>query len=216
MAIPEYLYKIINSKKKEVEHLVSHFGISYFKEEISKESPFKSIFYAVLAKPGLQLIAEVKKASPSKGIINNDFEPLSIAQNYVTKGASLLSVLTEKKYFLGHPTYIKHIKKSVSIPIIRKDFIFEPIQVYESRVLGADAILLILSILDDDKAQELLSLATSIGLDVIVEVHSEEELKRALKYKDIKIIGINNRNLNTFVVNTDISINLFESYLKEK
>ncbi|RAP33841.1 indole-3-glycerol phosphate synthase TrpC [Candidatus Marinamargulisbacteria bacterium SCGC AG-410-N11] len=213
--IPEYLNKIIEAKQSEVDFLKSKYGLNYFKEKVSQDSQFKSVFSSVLARPGLQLIAEVKKASPSKGIINSNFDPIKVAQQYAQNGASLLSVLTEKKYFLGHPRYINYIKSDINLPIIRKDFIFDELQVYESRCLNADAILLIAAILEDSRLQELIHLSAQLGLDVIVEIHNESELQRVLDLKEVKIIGINNRNLNTFSVDINIASILFKNYFKD-
>lgn len=145
----------------------------------------------------VRVIAEVKKASPSKGIIREDFDPVRIARDYEAAGAVALSVLTEEKYFLGSLDYMKAVREVVSLPILRKDFIVHPYQVYESRAAGADCILLIVAILDDRLLGELHDLARSLAMDVLVEVHTEEELKRALGI-DAAIIGINNRDLNTF------------------
>jgi indole-3-glycerol phosphate synthase len=154
------------------------------------------------------IIAEVKKASPSKGIIREDFDPVSIAKIYEENGAACISVLTDEKYFMGKNEYLSEIRKNVDLPILRKDFIIDPYQILESKLIGADCILLIMAMLDDDKAQKLEEKAIEIGLSVLIEVHDEEELKRALKLKS-RLIGINNRNLKTFEISLEVSKSLF-------
>jgi len=154
--------------------------------------------------PGRVIIAEVKKASPSKGIIRADFEPLSLAQTYETNGAAALSVLTEKRFFQGSLDYLQLIREHVTRPLLRKDFLFDPYQVYEARAFGASAILLIVAILSDGQLTELSALARSLGLDCLVEVHDEEELERALAC-GVELLGINNRDLRTFHTTIEIS-----------
>lgn len=149
------------------------------------------------------LIAELKKASPSGGVIRADYEPDKIAASYERGGATCLSVLTEDKYFGGSNDDLQLVKKVSALPVLRKDFIIDPWQIYESRVIGADCILLILSILDDDKANELVEHAKGLDMDVLVEIHDQKELQRALAL-DTFIIGINNRNLKT--LETDINV----------
>jgi len=147
--------------------------------------------------PGRAIIAEVKKASPSKGVIREDFEPLSLAQTYAASGAAALSVLTERQFFQGSLDFLRLIRKHVSLPLLRKDFLFDPYQVYEARAYGASAILLIVAILSDKQLTELSALAHSLGLDCLVEVHGEAELERALAC-GVQLLGINNRDLRTF------------------
>lgn len=155
------------------------------------------------------VIAEIKKASPSKGIIRKDFNPQKLAISYQDGGASCLSVLTDKEFFMGDDNFIANIKKVVNIPILRKDFIIDEYQVYQSRILGADCILLIVAALDDSVMLELTNLAYNLGMSVLVEVHNKNELMRALKL-DLAIIGINNRDLKTFNVSLDTTIELLE------
>lgn len=143
------------------------------------------------------VIAEVKKGSPSKGVIREDFDPLTIAQVYQDNGATCLSVLTDEHFFMGHLLYLSKIREIVNLPLLRKDFICDPYQIYEARVAGADAILLIAAMLDVEQLTEYNSLAKELSLDVLLEVHNEPELEMALA-TDCQLIGINNRNLQTF------------------
>lgn len=148
------------------------------------------------------VIAEVKKGSPSKGVIRPDFDPLAIAEIYQNSGATCLSVLTDEKFFLGHLRYLAQIRETVSLPLLRKDFICDPYQIYEARAFGADAILLIAAMLDRAQLREFHAIATQLHLDVLLEVHDEAELETALE-TDCSLIGINNRSLHTFV--TDLA-----------
>jgi indole-3-glycerol phosphate synthase len=147
--------------------------------------------------PGRTIIAEVKKASPSKGVIRADFEPLSLAKTYEANGAAAISVLTESKFFQGSLAYLRLIREQVHCPLLRKDFLFDPYQVYEARAFGASAILFIVAILSDEQMKELGALARSLGLDCLVEVHDETELERALAC-GAELLGVNNRDLRTF------------------
>lgn len=156
------------------------------------------------------LIAEVKKASPSKGIIRTDFDPVKIAKTYETAGASCLSVLTDEPYFQGHDTYLQQIKDAVDIPVLRKDFMIDPYQIYESRALGADCILLIMAALNDHSARNLYQTALDLRLDILVEVHDLQELERAILLNPM-IIGVNNRNLKTMDIDLNTSFDLLMS-----
>lgn len=147
--------------------------------------------------PRRAIIAEVKKASPSKGVIRADFEPLALARTYEISGAAAISVLTECKFFQGSLEFLRLIRQHVACPLLRKDFLFDPYQVYEARAFGASAILLIVAILSDSQLKELSALASTLGLDCLIEVHDEDELARALQC-GVQLLGINNRDLRTF------------------
>lgn len=157
----------------------------------------------------LRLICEVKKASPSKGIISKSFEPVRTALEYENSGAAAISCLTEEHYFKGSDEYLENISKRVKIPVLRKDFIIDAYQIFHARVLGASAVLLIAAALDDKSLSEFLSLTHSLGMKALIEVHNEDELDRALSI-DPEIIGINNRNLKTFEVSLDTTARLIE------
>jgi len=192
---------IVAHKKQTVEQLYKQSSIAYFKEDIEKNDFKYYCFESAIKKQGLSLIAEVKKASPSKGVIRADFQPLSLAKQFYDNGASALSVLTDVKYFQGANAYLSDIKKQVPLATLRKDFIIDEIQVYESKAIGADAILLILSILTPEQAQHLLTVAKSLGLAALIEVHSEDDIQLLMQLSGCQLIGVNNRNLNTFEVN---------------
>lgn len=161
-------------------------------------------FEKALKKPGISFICECKKASPSRGVISEDFPYLQIAREYEEAGAECISVLTEPKWFLGQNKYLKEISETVSIPCIRKDFIVDEYMIYEAKVLGASAVLLICSILDDTRLKEYIHICDRLGISALVEAHDDNEIYRAMK-AEARIIGVNNRNLKDFSVDTENS-----------
>ncbi len=161
------------------------------------------------------VIAEIKKASPSKGIIRENFDPAGIARSYAANGATCLSVLTDEKYFKGHTEHLKAARAACEIPVLRKDFMIDPYQVYEAREMGADAILLIAAALGDPMMSDLEQTAVALGLDVLVEVHNEHELERALKLQT-PLLGINNRNLRTFETSLETTLSMLSMIPDEK
>jgi len=172
-------------------------------------------FKSALSKAGMSFICEVKRASPSKGIISENFEPVKTAIEYEKAGANAISILTEEYYFKGSNDYLTAIRKEVSIPLLRKDFIIDPYQIYEARAIGADAILLIAALLSTDRIIEYKKIAEGIGLHCLTEIHNEEELQKVIK-ADCDIIGINNRNLKTFEVSLETTKMLAGLISKDK
>jgi len=200
------LKKIIHAKRQEIDHLKKTRPITLLKEYI-ESSPPPLDFAGAVSNHDCAVIAEIKKRSPSKGRIRNDFDPVVIASLYEKCGAAAISVLTDENFFGGHRSYLLGIKKMVSLPLLRKDFIIDPYQIYETRVLGGDAVLLIAGLLEDNILKESIDLAASLDLAPLVEVHTRKELERALA-AGAGIIGINNRNLNTFVTDLRVSAEL--------
>ncbi|MDD6435046.1 MAG: indole-3-glycerol phosphate synthase TrpC [Clostridiales bacterium] len=171
-------------------------------------------FEKALHKPGISFICECKKASPSKGLIASDFPYVKIAKEYEAAGADAISVLTEPKWFLGKDDYLREIAREVSVPCLRKDFTVDEYMIYEAKVLGASAVLLICSILEEEKIDQYISICDELGLSALVEAHDEKEVEKALKAK-ARIIGVNNRNLKDFSVDTDNSLKLRRQIPKE-
>lgn len=190
------LDEIVATKKREVEMLTASADRLY--RQVENAPPCRD-FFAALRNPHhcLAVIAEVKKASPSKGLIRADFHPPTIARSYQEGGADAISVLTDKRYFQGSLQYMTDVKREVELPVLRKDFIIHPLQLYEARAAGADAVLLIARILSTEQLAELYRLASDLGMDVLMEVHDEKDLVKVLPLEP-KIIGINNRDLRTF------------------
>lgn len=201
------LDKIIERKKQELIEELGNITAEDLLSQIQSLPPTKDFYAALKGKAAISIIAEVKKASPSKGIICDNFNPAEIAREYERSGASAISVLTEKHFFLGSPEYLKAIRQEVKIPLLRKDFIIDPRQIYEARILGADAVLLIAAVLDIKTMSEFIKAADSVGLSCLVEVHTKDELKNALE-AGARIVGINNRNLQSFKVDLNTTIEL--------
>ncbi|PLX84816.1 MAG: indole-3-glycerol phosphate synthase TrpC [Desulfuromonas sp.] len=200
------LEKIVQHKRDEIAAAKSHYPLADLVARVGdlEDQPrgFVQALDNAVDSGWTAVIAEVKKGSPSKGVIREDFDPLQIAEIYQTHGASCLSVLTDSRFFFGHLRNLGLIREQVSLPLLRKDFICDPYQIVEARVAGADAILLIAAILETSQLVDFHGMAKELGLDVLLEVHDEEELAKAL-VTDCRLIGVNNRNLNTFV--TDLA-----------
>lgn len=202
------LEEIAEKTKSRVEDAKRHRPLSTLRELAEKAGADTGFpFEKALAKEGLGFICEVKKASPSKGIIAEDFPYVEIAKQYEAAGASALSVLTEPYYFKGSNDYLREIRQAVSLPILRKDFTVDEYMIYEAKVLGADAVLLICAILSDEQLAAYGKLAKSLGLSALVEAHDEEEVQRAIAC-GTTIIGVNNRNLKDFTVDIHNSVRL--------
>lgn len=203
--------EILTLKKQRVDVAKKDFA---FDDGLIKKKTSDYLLRKALSSPGINIIAEIKRASPSKGIINGSVDVEKLAIEYKNCGACAISVLTEEDKFLGSIVDLKKVREVVDLPILRKDFIFDDFQVYESKQAGADAILLIVAMLDKARLKELYQLADSLGMDVLVEVHTFEEMMIAVEI-EAKIIGINNRNLRSFEVSLDVSKNLIRHAPKE-
>ncbi|SJM91745.1 indole-3-glycerol phosphate synthase TrpC [Crenothrix polyspora] len=207
---PDILQRILAKKVEEVANRKQRMSISDL-EDIAQGVERPRGFYKALQakvnakKPGV--IAEIKKASPSKGIIRENFQPITIGLDYAMNGATCLSILTDKEFFQGAEANLQMVRERCPLPIIRKDFMIDPYQIYESRALGADCILLIVAALGDAQMHELSDTATKLDMDVLVEVHNADELQRALTL-DTKLIGINNRNLRSFETTLQTTLDL--------
>ncbi|QKF50145.1 indole-3-glycerol phosphate synthase TrpC [Pseudomonas graminis] len=211
MSVPTVLEKILARKVEEVAARRASVSLAEL-ETLAKaaDAPrgFAAAMIAQAKRKQPAVIAEIKKASPSKGVIRENFQPAEIAKSYEAGGATCLSVLTDIDFFQGADEYLKQARAACSLPVIRKDFMIDPYQIVEARALGADCILLIVSALDDVKMAELASVAKGVGLDVLVEVHDGDELERALKTLDTPLVGVNNRNLHTFDVSLETTLDL--------
>ena len=205
------LQKIKKYKIKEIQNLKENFGINHFEKQSLKSLPPIGFFKKLKKNPApnINIIAEIKKASPSKGIICKDFFPTDIAKSYEKFGASCLSILTDYPSFQGKKEDLIAVRKISNLPILRKDFIFDEIQVYESRAIGSDCILIIMAALTDNEAECIEKKAIELGMDVILEIHNQKELERALLLNS-KLIGINNRDLNSFITDLNTTANLIK------
>jgi indole-3-glycerol phosphate synthase len=206
MTDSDALSRICTTTRAGLEQRKSLAGLEQMRSKAAQAEPprgFGAALMETVAAGRFGLIAEIKKASPSGGLIRPDFDPPALARAYQEGGATCLSVLTDEPYFQGSPDHLKSARAAVTLPVLRKDFILDPWQVYESRAMGADCILLILAALTDEQAVELEALARALDMDVLAEVHDHRELQRALGLQT-KLIGINNRNLKT--LQTDLSV----------
>ncbi|HIG65561.1 MAG TPA: indole-3-glycerol phosphate synthase TrpC [Methyloprofundus sp.] len=207
---PDILKKILATKAEEITKRKLRMSIADLANIISDtETPrgFARALQEKAANKKPAIIAEVKKASPSKGVIRENFRPVEIAQDYAMSGATCLSVLTDKEYFQGGEVNLQMARQACPIPVLRKDFMIDPYQIYESRALGADCILLIVAALTDTQMHELADTTKELGMDVLVEVHDSEEMQRALNL-DTPLMGINNRNLRTFETSLQTTLDL--------
>lgn len=209
---PDILIKILNRKHEEINERSASVPIAALKEQCVNADAVRGFIRSIENKINNNLsavIAEIKKASPSKGVLREDFNPAEIAKSYAEHGAACLSILTDKDYFQGHEDYLKQARAACDLPVIRKDFIIDPYQVYEARAIDADCILLIVAALDDEDLHLLFNLAKELGMDVLMEVHDEHEMQRALK-TDARLIGVNNRNLRTFDTDLNTTVRMLD------
>ena len=216
-AIPSVLQRIVATKHEEVVAARAAVSLEALKAQVEADTQPRRGFANALRGADIGIIAEIKKASPSKGIINHNFEPALFAKQYEQAGASCLSVLTDRDYFQGDDSYLIQARESCSLPILRKDFMVDVYQIYQSYLMGADCILLIMACLDEAQVQELHALSIELGMDVLIEVHTADELERALQLPRSahNIYGINNRDLNTFDVDLQTTLDLKNTLLRE-
>ena len=205
------LEEIVAKTKSKLEEKKQRVSLEELSSKIDFENLKETNFKKSLQNKAEAIIAEIKKASPSAGIISDDFDPVSKSKEYESFGASALSILTEEDYFLGNIQYLKNVKATTSLPILRKDFIVDEYQIYESKLIGADCILLIASILNDEELKNFSEIAERLKLDYIIEVHDEEELQRVQHFTNA-IIGVNNRDLKTFDVDINNSVELKKTF----
>lgn len=212
----DILERILAVKAEEVEAAFKA-GTNVREEAVSADPPrgFLDALRRKIDKGRAAVIAEIKRASPSRGILRENFDPRAIAQSYASHGAACLSVLTDRQFFKGDPEYLKAARSACALPVLRKDFMIDPWQIFEARAMGADAILLIVAALDLPRMKEMESIAFELGMDVLVEVHDRFELDLALEL-ETKLVGINNRNLKTFEVSLQNTLDLLDSMPKDR
>jgi indole-3-glycerol phosphate synthase len=214
----DILDKIIAVKRQEVALALERKSLALVRADAESRvltRDFEAAMRAKVAVGGNAVIAEIKRASPSKGLLREDFVPADIAQSYAEHGAACLSVLTDRQFFQGSVDFLKQARASCQLPVLRKDFMIDPYQIYESRAMGADAVLLIAACLDDEQMRNLEAIARSLYMAVLVEVHDAAELERALALKT-PLIGVNNRNLRTFEVTLDTTLELLGRVPKDR
>lgn len=208
--VPDILKKILARKAEEISERNQRVSLAELRQMVAKlppTRPFRERLEQTIADSQPAIIAEIKRASPSKGLLRDPFHPADIARSYSAFGATCLSVLTDRDFFQGHEDFLRETQTACLLPILRKDFIIDPYQVYEARLIGADCVLLIVAALDDTVLRDLTRLTITLGMDVLVEVHDAEELERALAL-NTPLIGINNRDLRTFETRLDTTLNL--------
>lgn len=208
--VPDILRKILARKAEEISERSQRVSLAELRQMVAKlppTRPFRERLEQTIADSQPAIIAEIKRASPSKGLLRDPFHPADIARSYSAFGATCLSVLTDRDFFQGHEDFLRETQTACLLPILRKDFIIDPYQVYEARLIGADCVLLIVAALDDTVLRDLARLTITLGMDVLVEVHDAEELERALAL-NTPLIGINNRDLRTFETRLDTTLNL--------
>ncbi|MBX9754818.1 MAG: indole-3-glycerol phosphate synthase TrpC [Pseudomonadaceae bacterium] len=219
MSLPTILEQILTRKVEEVaarRALVSLSALEQLARDADAPRGFANALQERVKRKEAAVIAEIKKASPSKGVLREDFNPAELAASYQRGGAACLSVLTDIDFFQGADAYLQQARAACSLPVIRKDFMIDPYQIVEARALGADCVLLIVSALADTQMAELASVAKDVGLDVLVEVHDGDELERALQTLDTPLIGINNRNLHNFEVSLDVTLDLLPKIPRDR
>ena len=215
---PDILKKILDYKIEYIERTKRKISLEELKrrsDDCPPQRGFTNSLIETISNDKPAVIAEIKKASPSKGIICKNFNPDVIAKSYSEAGACCLSVLTDVEFFKGSDDYLKRAHNACKLPILRKDFMIDAYQIYETKVIGADCILIIISALSDMQAQEMVGIASEIGLDILVEVHDREELERGMMLRT-PLIGINNRNLHTFETNLDTTLNLLTDVFHDR
>lgn len=215
---PDILQKIIRQKQQVVAERKRKIPLQVLQEKLSQAPKPRGFIQAIQDKLNarkIAVIAEIKKASPSKGVIRQDFNPVEIANSYAKHGACCLSILTDEEFFQGSDECLKQVRAAVALPILRKDFMMDTYQIYESRIIGADCILLIVAALSDEQLKEFSILAQQLNLDVLVEVHDAAELDRALKL-NTQLIGINNRDLRTFTTRLGTTLDLLKKIPQDK
>ncbi len=212
----DVLKEIVSKKKERIPLAKIVLSEEAIKEKIGQLPPTRSFSKAIVRPRQISLIAEIKKSSPSLGVIRADFNHIEIAKVYHDAGVNAVSVLTEEDFFSGNISFLNEVKSVTQVPVLRKDFIIDLYQVYESRYYGADALLLIAGLLTQDQISEFSSIALGLGMETVVEVHDEKELKKVLRLKNIPIIGINNRSLRSLDVDSKTTEKLFPLVPREK